>query len=60
MENKINSINTLVSAIEARNEQLHDEIKKNEEAIKEMKVELEKLMAKEELIEEDNRLKMVA
>lgn len=59
MENKINSINTLVSAFEARNEQLHEEIKKNEEAIEEMKDELAELIAKEELLQND-KLKMVA
>lgn len=44
MKNKINSINALLSAFESRNEQLHEEIKKNEEAINEMKEELRELM----------------
>lgn len=44
MKNKINSINALLSAFESRNEQLHEEIKKNEEAINEMKEELQELM----------------
>lgn len=44
MENKINSINALLSAFESRNEQLHEEIKKNEEAINEMKAELNAIM----------------
>lgn len=44
MKNKINSINALLSAFESRNEQLHEEIKKNEEAINEMKEELMQLM----------------
>lgn len=44
MENKINSINALLSAFESRNEQLHEEIAKNEEAINEMKEELRELL----------------
>lgn len=40
MDKQIDSINALVSAFESRNEQLHEEIKKNEEIIKEMKTEL--------------------
>lgn len=47
MENKINSINALLSAFESRNEQLHEEIKKNEKAINEMKAELAELMSAE-------------
>lgn len=47
MENKIKSINALLTAFESRNEQLHEEIKKNEEAINEMKAELAELMANE-------------
>ena len=61
MKNKINSINALLSAFESRNEQLHDEIKKNEEAIEEMKEELRVLMEDEvdqNLIE--SKSKMVA
>lgn len=62
MENRINSINTLVSAFEARNEQLHEEIKKNEEAIEEMKAELSSIINENELfdINEESKLKMVA
>ena len=62
MENRINSINTLVSAFEARNEQLHEEIKKNEEAIEEMKAELSSIINENELfdINEECKLKMVA
>ncbi len=44
MKNKINNINALVSAFESRNEQLHEEIKKNEEAIQNMQEELRELM----------------
>ena len=40
MNKQIESINALVTAFESRNEQLHEEIKKNEEIIKEMKTEL--------------------
>lgn len=40
MDKQIDSINALVSAFESRNEQLHEEIKKNEEIIEEMKTEL--------------------
>lgn len=47
MKNKINSISALLSAFESRNEQLHDEIKKNEEAIEEMKAELAGLLENE-------------
>ena len=62
MENRINSINTLVSAFEARNEQLHEEIKKNEEAIEEMKAELSSIINENALfdINEESKLKMVA
>lgn len=49
MKNKINSINALLSAFESRNEQLHDEIKKNEEAIEEMKAELAGLLESESI-----------
>lgn len=44
MKNKINSINALLTAFESRNEQLHEEIKKNEEAINAMREELMELM----------------
>lgn len=47
MKNKINSISALLTAFESRNEQLHDEIKKNEEAIEEMKAELAGLLENE-------------
>lgn len=61
MENKINSINALLSAFESRNEQLHEEIKKNEEAIDEMKAELQTLLEDEALNSiNENKIKMVA
>lgn len=61
MENKINSINALLTAFESRNEQLHEEIKKNEEAIAEMKEELSQILERSEFEEarEDSKLKMV-
>ena len=61
MKNKINSISALLTAFESRNEQLHDEIKKNEEAIEEMKAELAGLLESEteqNLI--DSKIGMVA
>ena len=61
MKNKINSISALLTAFESRNEQLHDEIKKNEEAIEEMKAELAGLLESEKeqnLI--DSKIEMVA
>ena len=61
MKNKINSISALLTAFESRNEQLHDEIKKNEEAIEEMKAELAGLLESEteqSLI--DSKIEMVA
>lgn len=61
MENKINSINALLSAFESRNEQLHEEIKKNEEAIDEMKAELQTLLEDEALNNfNESKIKMVA
>lgn len=62
MKNKINYINTLLTAFEARNEQLHDEIKRNEKAIEEMRSELMQIMENTEIIDgpEENKLKMVA
>lgn len=61
MENKINSINALLTAFESRNEQLHEEIKKNEEAIAEMKEELSQILERSEFeeVREDSKLKMV-
>ena len=61
MKNKINSISALLTAFESLNEQLHDEIKKNEEAIEEMKAELAGLLESEteqNLI--DSKIEMVA
>ena len=47
MEKTTKSISSLITALETRNELLHEEIKRNEEAIKKMEQELL-------LIEEDN------
>lgn len=62
MENKIKSIRTLLAAFESRNEILHEEIKKNEEAMEEMKAELSDIMESNEFEEncDENRLKMAA
>ena len=62
MENKIKSIKALLAAFESRNEILHEEIKKNEEAIKEMKAELSFLQENDkfESIKEEVKTKMVA
>ena len=40
MDKNIKSISSLISAFETRNELLHEEIKRNEEAIKKMENEL--------------------
>ena len=40
MDKNIKSISSLISAFETRNEILHEEIKRNEEAIKKMEQEL--------------------
>ena len=40
MEEKTKSISSLITAFETRNELLHEEIKRNEEAIKNMEKEL--------------------
>lgn len=40
MEEQVKSISSLIAAFESRNELLHEEIKRNEEAIKKMEKEL--------------------
>lgn len=40
MDKNVKSISSLISAFETRNELLHEEIKRNEEAIKKMEQEL--------------------
>lgn len=59
MKNKINSISALLTAFESRNEQLHDEIKKNEEAIEEMKAELAGLLESETVESTQSKIEMV-
>jgi|GEM_PF-5303970 hypothetical protein len=54
-DNKIKDINALLTAFESRNELLNEEIKQNEEAIKEMKKELSLILEDEE----EHKLKMV-
>lgn len=54
-DNKIKNINALLTAFESRNELLNEEIKQNEEAIKEMKKELSLILEDEE----EHKLKMV-
>ena len=48
MEEQVKSISSLIAAFETRNELLHEEIKRNEEAIQEME---KKLI----IMEEDNK-----
>ncbi len=65
MENTTKSINSLISAFETRNELLHEEIKRNEEAIKKMEKELilieEQDVEKEENNQQnDSTVEMVA
>ena len=52
MEKDIKSINSLITAFETRNELLHEEIKRNEEAIQEME---KKLIIMEEDNNKDNK-----
>lgn len=61
MDNKVKSINTLLTAFESRNELLEEEIKQNEKAIKEMKEELTLLMDETSVVSEisDEILEMV-
>lgn len=40
MEEQVKSLSSLITAFETRNELLHEEIKRNEEAIKKMEKEL--------------------
>lgn len=57
MDKQIDSINALVTAFESRNEQLHEEIKKNEQFIEEMKTEL--VSIQESIPDEsDNKVKV--
>lgn len=62
MENKIKSIRALLAAFESRNEILHEEIKKNEEAMEEMKAELTDIMESTDFENncDENKLKMAS
>lgn len=62
MENKIKSIRALLAAFESRNEILHEEIKKNEEAMEEMKAELSDIMESNDFENncDENKLKMAS
>ena len=48
MKEQINKISSLLSAFETRNEKLHEEIKKNEQAMSEMREELSVLLESQE------------
>jgi hypothetical protein len=62
MDKNVKSISSLISAFETRNEILHEEIKRNEEAIKKMEQEL--LIMEDEKDEKiakcDKKVKVVA
>ena len=60
MENTTKSINSLISAFETRNELLHEEIKRNEEAIQKMEKELIIIKDKEEDGTKEEKVEMVA
>lgn len=62
MDSKIKSIKTLLAAFESRNEILHEEIKKNEEAIEEMRAELSVIIESKDFEDsnESDKIKMVA
>jgi len=59
MDKNTKSISSLISAFETRNEILHEEIKRNEEAIKKMEKEL-LLMEDEKTVKSDKKVKVVA
>ncbi|MCR5224324.1 MAG: hypothetical protein K6C11_04175 [Bacilli bacterium] len=61
MEEQVKSISSLIAALETRNELLHEEIKRNEEAIK--KMEYERLLIEDVKVEDkqkDSKVEMVA
>ena len=60
MEKDIKSINSLITAFETRNELLHEEIKRNEEAIQKMEKELIIIKDKEEDGTKEEKVEMVA
>ena len=60
MDKDIKSINSLITAFETRNELLHEEIKRNEEAIQKMEKELIIIKDKEEDKSSTDKVEMVA
>ena len=62
MEEQVKSISSLIAAFETRNELLHEEIKRNEEAIKKMEKELIIMddNTEEESVNSDVQVEMVA
>ena len=62
MEEQVKSISSLIAAFETRNELLHEEIKRNEEAIKKMEKEL--IIMDDKEVEKtsnvDSKIEMVA
>ena len=55
MEEKIKKINTILTAFESRNELLHEEIKRNEDAIKKMEEELNQILEESQSLNLDNK-----
>ena len=53
MEEQVKSISSLIAALETRNELLHEEIKRNEEAIK--KMEYERLLIEDVKVEDKQK-----
>ena len=61
MENKTKSISSMITALETRNELLHEEIKRNEEQL--LKLKKEFILQEDKTIElskKDNNVEMVA
>ena len=61
MENKTKSISSMITALETRNELLHEEIKRNEEQL--LKLKKEFILQEDKTIElskKDNNMEMVA
>ena len=58
MEEKIKNINTLLTAFESRNELLHEEIKRNEDAIRKMEEELNQIMEESQSLNLDKKGKL--
>jgi hypothetical protein len=63
MEEQVKSISSLIAAFETRNELLHEEIKRNEQAIKDMEKQLILIQETEEPInikKKDKKVEVVA